>query len=335
MMNIIFGFLGLSMFLSLAYYFYVRFGLLDRPRKYGFDRKPVPYSFGLVLVLLFSFFSLTFLPLSSKLISLVVATLGLSILCFIDDFKNLNPYLRLLFQFIFAYGVVASGVSVLEVSNPFGLNIELGFFSQVISVLWIVFLTNIMNFLDGVSGLTSGVSSIGFFTLMYLAMIPGLHVVDQSLLIPMAFLAGILSLVGFLLELPLKNPKVLLGDSGSMCFGFLLACLSMINGGKLATLGIVLLIPIFDGLFVIFYRIYKGGSPVSKDMNHLHHKLLEKGLSRLSIVVLYMFLTFVFAFLSIFAWNSFLKFVTLILVIIFMSFFVYLTRKANGYQRGN
>jgi len=315
-----------------AYWVYVKLNLLDKPRKYGYTRKPVPYSFGLVLIVLLVCLLWIFNPWSEQLGLLLFAVLALSVVSFIDDFKNLNPYMRLLCQFVLAFLVVDSGVHVMEVSNPFGDNISLGLFAKLVSVLWIVFLTNMMNFLDGVAGLTSGVSAVGFLTLMYLALTPGLHVVDQSLLINVSAVAGCLALLGFVLELPLRQPKLLLGDSGSMCFGFLLACLSMLNGGKLATLGIVLLIPIFDGLFVIFYRMYKGGSPVSKDLNHLHHKLLERGWSRLRIVSFYMFLTIVFAVLAIFSWNSFLKFVTLLLVVLFMTIFVYLTRKCDGYK---
>lgn len=334
-LNLIFLLLGLFLFLSVAYFFYIKFDLLDQPKRYGFTRKAVPYSFGFVLCVLFALAAMAMNVLTLKLTVLIGACVGLSLMCFVDDFRNLDPVLRLCVQFCLATLVVHSGVFLLEVSNPFGANLQLGILSKVVSVFWIVFLTNIMNFLDGVSGLTSGVSTIAFVTLGVLAINPSIHVVDQSLLVNLSFVAAFLAFIGFVLEIPTPNPKVLLGDSGSMFFGFLLASLSMVNGGKLATLGIVLLIPIFDGLFVIFYRLYKGKSPVNKDTNHLHHKLLEKGVSRVGIVCIYMILTIIFATLAIFSWNSFWKFVTLSMVLIFMSVFVYLTWKPNGSQRGN
>ena len=203
------------------------------------------------------------------------------------------------------------------------------------SVFWILLLTNIMNFLDGVSGLTSGVSSVGFFILFILSLDTNLHLVDQSLLTSLSLIASIISFVGFVLELPLLNPKVLLGDAGSMPMGFLLASLSMINGGKLATLGIVLLVPLFDGVFVILYRLYKGRSPLIGDQNHLHHKLLDKGFSRLQIISLYFVVTLVFGLMAIFAWNTYLKLLTFVFAAIVLTVFFYLTWNVNGYQRRN
>ncbi len=323
-------------FIWIMYFGFFKFGLLDKPKKHGFSRAAVPYSFGSVLFILFVVLTLFFNPISFKLLALLTSLLILVLTCFLDDFKDLNPYLRLTIQVACAAIVVFSGIRVLEVSNPFGsAPIVLNGFSYVLSIFWIVLLTNLINFLDGISGLSSGVSSIGFFTIFALASMNAVHITDQSLLISLSLIAALLALVGFVLEIPLKQPKVLLGDSGAMFFGFLLACLSMINGGKLATLGLVLLVPIFDGLFVIFYRIFIRKSPVTKDANHLHHKLLEIGFSRLQIVFFYVAITSVFGFLSIIAWNTQLKFVTFFLVALMLSVLFRITWKKHGLKRRN
>ena len=325
-----------GIFLSTAYFLYNSFKILDKPKLYGFNRKPVVYSFGFALILLFAFLAFLINPFSIKLASLLISILVLSFTCFLDDRFKLSPILRLIIQTLCAFFVVISGISVLEVSNPFvDGNFSLGQWSIIVSVFWIVLLTNLMNFLDGVSGLTSGVSSVAFFTLFLFSINTQVHVLDQSLLTSLSLIAGIISAFGFVLELPLPNPKLLLGDSGSMAFGFLLACLSMINGGKLATLGIVLLIPLFDGIFVIIYRLYKGNSPLISDQNHLHHKLLLAGYSRLQIIAIYLVLTILFGLLSIFAWNTFFKFLTFIFVSVALAVFFYLTWNSNGYQRRN
>lgn len=336
MLKNLFIFIFSGIFLTTAYFLYYSLKILDKPKLYGFNRKPVVYSFGLALILLFSFLAFLFNPLSYKLVSLLLSIMILSVSCFLDDRFNLSPVLRLIIQTLCAFFVVSNGISVLEVSNPFvDGNFILGQWSVLISVFWIVLLTNLMNFLDGVSGLTSGVSSVAFFTLFFFSINSQVHVVDQSLLTSLSLIAGIISAVGFVLELPLPNPKLLLGDSGSMAFGFLLACLSMINGGKLATLGIVLLIPLFDGIFVILYRLFKGNSPLISDQNHLHHKLLLAGYSRLQIIAIYIVLTILFGLLSLFAWNTFFKFVTFIFVSVALAVFFYLTWNSNGYQRRN
>lgn len=336
MLKTIFTFIFSGLFLSLGYFVFNFFKLVDKPKLYGFNRKAVPYGFGLVLILLFVLLSLFFNPISQQLVVLLISILVLSITCFIDDRKSLHPIVRLSIQTLCAFFVVKNGIAVLEVSNPFANeNLLLGDFSILLSVFWILLITNLMNFLDGVSGLTSGVSSVGFFILFTLSLNSNIHLIDQSLLTSLSLIAGVLSLTGFLLELPLPNPKVLLGDSGSMSLGFLLASLSMLNGGKLATLGLVLLIPLFDGVFVIFYRMIKGRSPLIGDTNHLHHKLLEKGFSRLQIIFLYLFATIIFGLLAIFAWNTYLKFITFIFVSTVFAVFFYLTWSVNGYQRRN
>jgi len=336
MLKTIFIFICSGIFLSFGYFLYNALNFLDKPKLYGFNRKAVPYGFGLVLFVLFSIIALVFNPLSIKLLALLFSLIVLSFTCFIDDRISLHPIIRLGIQTVCAFVVVTNGISVLEVSNPFGIdNFILGDFGILISVFWILLLTNIMNFLDGVSGLTSGVSSVGFFILFILSLDTNLHLVDQSLLTSLSLIASIIAFVGFVLELPLLNPKVLLGDAGSMPMGFLLASLSMINGGKLATLGIVLLIPLFDGVFVILYRLYKGRSPLIGDQNHLHHKLLDKGFSRLQIISLYFVVTLVFGLMAIYAWNTYLKLLTFVFAAIVLTVFFYLTWNVNGYQRRN
>src|SRR6056300_449894 len=258
-----------------------KFSILDKPRVYGFSRKPVPYSFGIVLYLLFllgaflynvSFVDYWFLFLGS---GIIVVT------AFFDDLYKINPLIRLFIQFLVAFLVVYNGVNIDVITNPFNFEIiNLSSVSFLISVLWIVFLTNVMNFLDGVEGVSSGVSSVAFFTIASLTLIPNLHVVDQLDLTILSLLMVVLSFSAFLLEFPKPFPKVLVGDSGTMFYGFLLACFSMLSGGKLFTLLIVLLVPILDALFVIFYRIFNKKLPFIGDRNHFHHKLLALNFSR-------------------------------------------------------
>jgi len=183
-------------------------------------------------------------------------------------------------------------------------------------------LSNLMNFLDGVSGLSSGVSSVGFLILLILAVAPGMHMVDQTMLQIMAISLFVIAFVGFLFEFP--APKFLLGDSGTMFFGFMLAVLSMINGGKLATAALVLLIPLFDGLWVVLRRIYDKKSPFKGDYKHLHHRLERIGMSKELILISYVVVSLLFGLIAIFVWNTFFKVTSLLLLVSALSLTGYL-----------
>ena len=319
----IFLFISL-IFTFLGFKFYKFFNLLDKPKLYGFKRKPVPYSFGLVLFLIFlvsSFFygvdilNMQFLYISAFLITLMA---------FFDDNFKLNPIFRLLIQFALAVFVVKNGVIITEITNPFNFNIVgLGALSFFISVFWIVFLTNVINFLDGVEGLSSGVSSVAFFTLGVLSLVPNVHLIDQSNLILMTFLMSGVCFLAFLFEFPKPNPKFLVGDSGTMFYGFLLACFSMISGGKLFTLLIVLLIPIIDAIFVILYRILNKKLPFIGDKNHFHHKLLELNFSRSKITASYFLVSVLLGMIAIFSWNTYLKFLSFLTVLLVFSYLIF------------
>jgi UDP-GlcNAc:undecaprenyl-phosphate GlcNAc-1-phosphate transferase len=84
------------------------------------------------------------------------------------------------------------------------------------------------------------------------------------------------------------NPaRIFLGDSGSMFLGYMIAIIAIISGGKLATAGLILGIPILDAAWVIARRVLSGEKPWKADRKHLHHRLLDAGLSQKQTVILY------------------------------------------------
>jgi len=312
------------LFIFFGYKIYLHFNLLDKPKNYGFKRNPVPYSFGLVLYFLFLllcyFYGVDILNLSF----LFLASFVVVLIAFLDDFLKISPIIRLFAQIILSCFVVYNGVQISEITNPFSFEIiSLKNLSFFISVIWIVFLTNVMNFLDGVEGLSSGVSSVGFFTIGILSLAPNFHLIDQSNLIVMSFLMSAISFLAFIFEFPKPFPKLLVGDSGTMFYGFLLACFSMVSGGKLFTLLIVLLIPIMDALFVIFHRIFNKKLPFIGDRNHFHHKLLELNFSRSSITLIYFLVSILLGLVSIFAWNTYLKLLSFLIISIGFSYLIW------------
>ena len=265
-----------------------KFKLLDDPKKYGFKRKPVPYSFGIVFYFLFVI-GAWFLGVDLLAYWPLMLASGLIVsVAFLDDKYSISPIIRLLVQVLAACFLVYWGVEIKVLTNPLNFEIiDLKSLSFLISVVWLVFLTNVMNFLDGVEGSSSGVSAVAFATIGVLTLLPNLHVIDQGDLTILSFLMAALAFVAFCLEFPRPFPKLLVGDSGTMLYGFLLASFSMLSGGKLFTLLIVLLVPILDALFVIFYRIRIGKTPFKGDFNHFHHKLLGLRIKRSSITLIY------------------------------------------------
>jgi UDP-GlcNAc:undecaprenyl-phosphate GlcNAc-1-phosphate transferase len=302
-------------FLKFGSLLLVKMGLVDDPVKYGFERSPVAYSMGIVLVLNFIGLSTFFLDLDFKLVSILLAVFGLAIVCFADDHVKFSPWIRLFVQFFVASLVVVGGTEILAVSNPLGGVFELGAIGKVFSVFWIVSITNLINFLDGVSGLSSGVASIGFLILLALSLLPT-NQADQTVVQVLALIMFILAFLSFIFEFPAPMPKLLVGDSGTMFFGFMLAVLSMVSGGKLATAVLVLLIPVFDGFWVVSRRLYSRKSPFKGDLGHLHHRLERIGFSKQEILFIYIGISLLFGLIAVFVWNTFFKIVSLLVSIV-------------------
>lgn len=216
---------------------------------------------------------------------IIIVTVGV-----IDDIKPLGARLKFVFQIISAALVVATGTSINFVTNPLAVTgmSNLGpVLSYVVSVFWIVGITNAINFIDGLDGLAAGVSSIASLSLFIVSVLRG----DVMTAMLTAALAG--SALGFL---PYNfNPaKIFMGDTGSTFLGFTLAVVSITGTLKqytaiaIAIPLLVLGIPLFDTLFAIIRRILQGKSPMQADRGHLHHRLIDMGLTqKQSVLIMY------------------------------------------------
>jgi len=117
------------------------------------------------------------------------------------------------------------------------------------------------------------------------------HVVDQTTVATLAIIVSSMCLAFWIFDF--HPAKILLGDTGSMLIGFLLAVFAIFAGGKVATAFLVLGFPILDAFWVITRRIVKGQSPMKGDLKHLHHRLLEVGLSeRKALILIYLLCAF-------------------------------------------
>ena len=217
----------------------------------------------------------------------------LGVTCFIDDSKGIPSLVKLAAQIVSAIIVVACGIRIEDISVPFtdGKIVISGIASYIITVCWIVGITNAINLIDGLDGLSSGVTLISCLSLLMVFALNGSPLIAIVLI---TALAG--ALVGFL-PFNFSPAKTFIGDTGSNFMGFALAIISILGVAKTYTALvliapiIILGMPIFDTIFAIFRRIIKGKSlkaVFKPDKGHLHHKLMAKGYTqRQAVLIMY------------------------------------------------
>ena len=219
-----------------------------------------------------------------------------------DDIKGLSAAKKMAVQILAAFIIIASGVGINSLTNPFGPAINLNsvyiplfslhgvvyhfsLWSDLLTLVWLVGMMNVMNFVDGIDGLASGFSIIAALILFLLSIST---VVNQpsTAMIAIVFAGAV---AGFLFW-NFPPAKIFMGDSGSMFLGFVLGVLPLISGGKLATAFLVLGFPIIDGLVVAIGRVVRKENPFNTaDKTHLHHRFLEAGFStRQAILSMYL-----------------------------------------------
>jgi UDP-GlcNAc:undecaprenyl-phosphate GlcNAc-1-phosphate transferase len=311
-----------------------RLKLMDRPEKYGLKRAPIPYYGGIVIYFSFLISVLFFVPVDSHVLGFLVGATMIFVLGFLDDRFSLSPFLRLFIQFLAAVCLVFFGIGVLSVNLPFlgGIDfsvLKIGFsffghdvsfylFSAIFTVLWVLAIVNTMNFVDGISGLNSGVSAISAFIIFLLSIHPGIHEnpAGQVSVATIALILSACALAFFIFDFP--PAKILMGDSGSTFFGFTIATLAIFSGGKVATAFLVLGLPILDMIWVVLRRILSKQSFWRGDLKHLHHRLLNAGLSEKKAVLFYLFVVAVFGFMAVTFVSSDQKFFVIIGLVVLM-----------------
>jgi UDP-GlcNAc:undecaprenyl-phosphate GlcNAc-1-phosphate transferase len=200
----------------------------------------------------------------------------------LDDYYDLRARWQFAAQLVLAGLAIALGVTIELLSNPIGPGlIHLAEpFAVGFTVLWIAGMINSINFIDGLDGLSSGVVLIAAVTLGLIS----LTMVTQPYVAVLCFaLAG--SLLGFL-RWNFHPATVFVGTSGVMFMGYTLAVLSILGTAKIAVALLVLAVPIIDAFWIIVRRLVQGRSPFSPDRGHLHHRLLDVGLSHRQTVLL-------------------------------------------------
>ena len=226
-----------------------------------------------------------------KLIGFFIGIIILGITCYIDDVKGIPSLVKLLAQIFAAIIVIASGIRIENFTLPFTDNkiIINEVFSYILTIGWIVGITNAINLIDGLDGLSSGVCLISCLSLLIIFSLNASPILATVLI---TALAG--AIVGFL-PFNFSPAKTFIGDTGSNFMGFSLSIISILGVAKTYTAIviiapiIVLALPIFDTIFAIIRRIIKGKSikaVLKPDKGHLHHRLMQKGYTQKQAVLI-------------------------------------------------
>ena len=226
----------------------------------------------------------------TKLLGFVIGSLILGIVCFIDDAKGVSPLIKLTAQLLAALVVMKFGIRIDNLDIPFiDVNTFGAWFYPVLTICWIVGITNAMNLIDGLDGLATGISLISCLSLLIIFSLNGSPLISIVLI---TALGG--ALCGFL---PYNfNPaKTFIGDTGSNFLGYCLSIISILGIAKTYTAIVivaplmVLALPIFDTLSSIVRRVIHGKSLkaiIKPDAEHLHHKMLKKGFTQKQAVLI-------------------------------------------------
>jgi UDP-GlcNAc:undecaprenyl-phosphate/decaprenyl-phosphate GlcNAc-1-phosphate transferase len=222
-----------------------------------------------------------------EVLGVTLGGLGFFLIGLADDLFNLSPVTRLILQIAIASWTWFSGVRIEFLSVPFAEPYILSSLSLPITVIWLVGMANAVNWIDGLDGLAAGVSGIAAVLMLVVCLFKG----QVAAALIAAALAG--ACLGFL-RYNFNPAQIFMGDGGAYFMGFTLAGVGVIGLVKgtaftsVALLYLILAVPITDMSAVILSRLRKGKSPFIADKTHLHHRLLEAGIShRFTVLFIY------------------------------------------------
>jgi UDP-GlcNAc:undecaprenyl-phosphate GlcNAc-1-phosphate transferase len=289
-------------------------------------KKPIPRGGGIAPYLAIVLAYLVYVSVNGisivdkHVVGILIAGFIVVLVGILDDKYDLNPYFRLITNFLAAGIIVAFGVGITWVTNPFGGQIWLdeviirfsfpdvlpfGLFAgphsiillaDIFAFVWIVWVMNALNWSSGLDGQLPGIAAIGLIALgvaasRYLTADP-----NQLAIAILAFTAAG-AFIGFL-PWSFYPQRIMPGYGGATLAGLILASISILAGAKLATTFLLLIVPLVDAVWAIIRRLVKRRSPVWGDKEHLHHQLLSLGWSKKQVVVIYYLLAAVFAYLA-------------------------------------
>ncbi len=311
--------------------FLKRFGIVDDPKRKHpaiIHKKPIPRGGGIPLFIGVLFAGIIFLPFNKIIGAIFFASFISLVTGVLDDKYDISPYARFLVNIICALIVVGSGVSVGFITNPLGgilyLNqIGLPFhllglsgtilLSDAVSVIWIVWVMNMLNWSKGVDGQMPGIVATSAIIIGLLSLRFGVIDASTQISTTLSFIiAG--SAIGFLLYN--FYPAKIFPGYGATSIYLMLAVVSILSGAKIATAILVMGVPLADGAFTIIRRVASGKSPFWHDKKHLHHLLLSSGVGQRRVALFYWVISAIFGSLSLMLSSRGKLFAIIMLVII-------------------
>lgn len=285
------SFLSTPLVKALAY----KVGAIDVPKdNRRMHKKPIPRLGGLAIFIAFVLATLIFVDIDKQLRGILLGSVMIVVVGVLDDSMTLKALPKFIVQILAAVVAVLHGCRIEFLSNPnvFSLAsyVNLGWLSAPLTVIWIVAITNAVNFIDGLDGLAVGVSAISTATLLVIALL----VAESNVALIMAALLG--ACLGFI-PYNLNPAKIFMGDTGATFLGYILACLSIQGLFKLyavisfAVPFLILGVPIFDICFAILRRLLRGQNPMEADRGHIHHRIIDMGFNQKQSVALIYILT--------------------------------------------
>lgn len=276
--------------------------IMDDPKKNNHPKvihtTPIPRGGGIPIFLSILVASLIFIPIDKHLISIMLGAFVIFVMGFLDDRYNLNPYLRIGLGFLAAIIPISSGIGIAFLTNPFGGIFDLSnpIISDIFALFWIVFMMNMLNMgAKGIDGQLSGVTVISSLTITALSLYYSTDITQWPVILITSITAG--AFLGFLPWHKFPQ-KIMPGYGGATLAGYMLAIASILSTTKVGTLIVVLGIPLIDTGYAIVRRVLSGKSPVWGDRGHLHHKLLDSGLSKKQVSQVYWSLTAILGILA-------------------------------------
>ena len=277
-----------------------RLGVIDTPKDARrVHKKPIP-RFGGMSIFLGSMAAMV-IPagMNANIKTAMIGGALMYLLGIIDDIKDIKPLVKFGGQIFIASLVYALGIRITFISNYFGAavtdahaNVILSAgVSYIITVFWIVGITNAVNLMDGLDGLAAGSVAIMSLSLAYIAYIHGMRLGSMPVCIALVAVAA--GCIGFL-PYNFSPAKTFMGDGGALYLGYMNAVLSVISPLKRATVVgalipmLTLAVPIFDTMLAMLRRALKHESIMAADKGHLHHHLMAAGFGqRRSVLIMY------------------------------------------------
>lgn len=287
----IIAFLATPLVKSLAY----KVGAIDVPKdNRRMHKEPIPRLGGLAIFIAFLFTVIVLADIDRTTQGILLGAIMIVVLGVLDDIMTLKALPKFLVQIAAAGVAVYHGCTIQFLSNPNVFSdisyLDLGWLSAPVTIIWIVAITNAVNFIDGLDGLAVGVSAISTASLLIIALMVG----ELNIAVMLAALLG--SCLGFI-PYNMNPAKIFMGDTGATFLGFILATLSVQGLFKLyaiisfAVPFLVLGIPIFDICFAFLRRVAKGQNPMHADRGHVHHRLIDMGFNQKQAVAISYMLT--------------------------------------------